>query len=114
MKQLKHLKLNEKKALEELVKVLKEKYRDKIKEIRLFGSKVRDKVNHESDLDIFILFAEDADWKFKDNVARVIYDLILTYDSLFDLTIFSENELKDKRIKSLPFYKNILKEGVLI
>jgi len=114
MKQLKYLKSNEKKAIKELVKVLKKKYGNKIKEIRLFGSKARGEVNDESDLDVFILFDKDVDWKFKDNVARLIYGIILTYDSLFDLTIFSENELKDKRIKSLPFYKNIMKEGMLI
>ena len=114
MKQLKYLKQNEIKAIEELLGILSEKYGNKIKEIRLFGSKVKGEGDNESDIDIFILFDKKIDWKFKDDISRLVYDTVLKFDVLFDLSIFSKDELKDKKIRSLPFYINIINEGILL
>lgn len=113
-KDLKYLNLKELEAIKELKRRLKETYGEKLKEIRLFGSKARGDFDPESDIDIFLLFNSDIDWKFENEVWDLAYEIDLQFGVLFNVIIFSTKQLKDPKMRILPFFRSVKKEGVKV
>lgn len=111
---LKHLAPNELKAIKRLKSLLGKKYGQRIKEIKIFGSKARGDYETDSDIDVFIVFNEDIDWCFEREVSDLVYNIDLEYDVLFNLIIYSKRRLGEKRIESLPFIRNVKREGIRI
>ena len=114
MRELKHLLAKEQEALNELVQILREKYGDEIETIKLFGSKSRGDSELDSDLDVFIIFARDVDWKFKDEIYDLIFPINLKYDVFISVRIYSKVRLQEKRVQALPFIQNVQKQGIEI
>jgi len=112
MKKLRYLKTNEKQALNELIDKLKIQFKTQLHEIKLFGSKARGDFDESSDIDVFIVFNREVDWKFKDQIYSLIFDIDLKYDVFISARIYSAKRLVEKRMKALPFIQNVHKEGV--
>jgi len=112
MKTLKYLTANEKNALTELVSILKDKYKQQLKEIKLFGSKIRGDFNEASDVDVFIVFNNNVDWKFKEKIYDLIFDIDLKYDVYISARVYSVQSLNITNIRELPFIKNVVEHGV--
>ncbi len=94
-------------ALNEFVKALKDKYKDKIKKIILFGSYARGDYNEESDIDILIIGNVP-----QRDVSFLSAEILLKYGEVISAIVKTEEEFK--RYKNFSFYKNVLKEGVII
>lgn len=109
---LKYLTSRESLALHELLENLKSNFRHQLKEIKIFGSKVRGDFDETSDIDVFIVFDRDVDWKFKDQIYALIFDIDLKYDVLISARIYSAQKLAEKRMQALPFIKNVHEQGV--
>jgi predicted nucleotidyltransferase len=114
IKNLNHLTKSEVDAILELKKRLRENFGKKLREIRIFGSKVRGDFDKESDIDIFVVFDREVDWDFENKVSHIAYDIDLEFGVLFNLIIFSAARLKEPKYKILPFIQNVKKEGVKI
>jgi predicted nucleotidyltransferase len=114
LSELKHLSEKEIKALQELKKRLKDTFGKELKEIRIFGSKVRGDFDSESDIDIFLVFDRKVDWEFENKVFGLAYELDLEFGVLFNIVIFSSESLREHKYKILPFVKSVKKEGVKI
>lgn len=112
--QLSHLEKQEIAAIKELKQSLKTAFGKELKEIRIFGSKVRGDFDEESDIDIFLVFDRDVDWRFKDVVYELVYEIDLKYDVLFNVIIYSAKELKNPKIKMLPFIRAVQRGGVKV
>lgn len=112
MKSLRFLKTDEKQALNELIDKLKRRYKNQLLDIKLFGSKVRGDFDAASDIDVFIVFDCDVDWKFKDQIYALIFDIDLKYDVLISARIYSKKKLIEKRMQALPFIQNVQEHGV--
>jgi predicted nucleotidyltransferase len=99
---------NKRRALESFVKVLKEKYGDRIHKIILFGSTARGEAEEESDVDILII----ADGVTQKEVSKIAFQILLKYGVVISSIV--EDKLQFEKYKDYSFHRNILKEGVKI
>jgi predicted nucleotidyltransferase len=104
---------NERKALFELKKRLKEKFGDKLKRIILYGSKARGDSDPGSDIDVLIEFSE-TDRETNDTVSHIAFSVGLEYDVLIVDTVHTTAELEKRKKVWMPFIENVIKDGVLI
>jgi len=100
---------NEKKALKELQKYLKNNYG--LVDFKLYGSKSRGTDQPESDLDIMIVL-EDLSPEIESEIDDLIFELNLEYDCLITSLYFSLNEIEYGALAESPIYKKIKQEGV--
>jgi predicted nucleotidyltransferase len=103
----------------EVVNKVKDKagdiFGDKLIDVILFGSYARGEQSSESDLDIMLVLNMSSMElkKFRDTIVDIEVDLSLEYDIVLSIMLQSEFEFK-KYDKVLPFFINVLNEGVSI
>ncbi len=98
---------NKRRALESFVRVLKEKYGDRIYKIILFGSTARGEAEEESDIDVLII----ADGVTQKEVSKIAFQILLNGEVISSIV---EDKLQFEKYKDYSFHRNILKEGVEI
>ena len=99
---------SKRRSLESFVKVLKEKYGDKIHRIILFGSTARGEAEEESDIDVLVI----ADGVTQKEVSKVAFQILLKYGEVISPIVESKQQFE--KYKDYSFHKNILREGVEI
>ena len=99
MDKYKYLTTNEKHALDELIQSLRKKFGNRLMRIKLFGSKMRGDFDNASDIDLFLIFNSKVDWRFKDLVYDIIFEINLKYDVFISTRIYSSTRLKENKIK---------------
>jgi len=97
--------------IQQLKKVLKSKYGDRIKDVVLFGSQASGTAALHSDYDILIITQEKPDWRFEREISNICYGIELEHDIFIDTLIISELELEKIRGKQ-PIYQNALRMGI--
>jgi predicted nucleotidyltransferase len=75
----------------------------------LFGSRANNTFNQDSDYDIAIILNEKIDWKVKDNIREVIYDIMLENDIVIDSHIYSKKEID---LSITPLRESIKSTGI--
>lgn len=88
---------------------------DKLDGIILFGSYARGDFDEESDIDVMALVDMDRSslGKFRRTVSAMANDIDLKYDVL--LSIKLQDKITFEKYRDiLPFYRNVLKEGVRV
>ena len=75
----------------------------------LFGSRANNTFNEDSDYDIAIILNEEVDWRVKDKVSGVVYDIMLEHDIIIDSHIFIKNEIESP---ITPLRESIKLDGV--
>jgi len=87
---------------------------DKLVDVILFGSYARGDYDRESDIDIMVRVNVDRhdlyEYRKKMNAAN---ELSLEHDIVVS-TKLQDNFIFERYKNSLPFYQNVMKEGVLI
>lgn len=107
-----------KSILDEYVQGLLKILGNDLEQIILYGSYARGEQNDNeeiSDIDIMILVKSDAT-KIKNIEKKILdysYDLDLQYDILLS-PIVENIDVFNKRAQYMTFYKNVIKEGVLL
>ena len=91
---------------------------DKLKKIILYGSYARGDYEQYSDIDIMVLADireddEDERMDIRNKMVRISSDLGLEYDVLISI-IVKNHDFFYSWIDVLPFYRNVLKDGVLL
>lgn len=82
-------------VLRKLKHLLQQHFPDAIRDIILFGSSAKGAARDDSDYDVLIVLNNnDYDWKFRDEVTDVVYDLELADDILVDKHLISVDELE--------------------
>jgi len=102
---------NEKKAVETLHGKLKERF--DVREMRLFGSKVRGQADPDSDVDIMIELAERSP-EIESEIDDITFEVNLKNDAFITTIVFGQDELENGPMKESPIYKIIQKEGILV
>lgn len=102
-----------KKATEEFVKRVKEKYRDKVGKIILFGSYARGDYAKESDIDILVITSEKR-FKMQKNISGIAVDILLETGVYISPKAVSTEEYDFMKKINTGFYQNIAREGVAI
>jgi predicted nucleotidyltransferase len=90
-------------------------YGDQLKQVYLYGSYARGDYNEESDIDIVALidsdFSDIQRIKLRKKLTSFSSHLGLKYDVLISPSIINYNTFNEY-VDVLPYYQNILKEGV--
>jgi len=82
-------------------------------DVFLFGSQAKNKETPDSDYDILILLKTKKDWRTKEAIIDICYDIDLKYDILIDPHILSEEELLTPRGKQ-PVFINAMQNGLRV
>ena len=102
--------------LKEITETAKETFSEKLDSVILYGSYARGDYTPESDVDIMILvrgIAPEELWKYKEPIIQKESELGLQYDMLISATI-KDIETFSKYLDVLPFYQNVMKEGIKV
>lgn len=99
----------------EIEKAARELLGDKLTKVILYGSYARGDYDEESDIDFALISTiPNSDIPFyNDRIGEITSRLGIKYLSVISLMIIS-TETFDKYRDVLPFYMNIIKEGIVI
>lgn len=82
-----------------------------IREILVFGSKARGDANEDSDLDILVLI-EGGNWRLKDEIADVAYDLAIGTDVVPSVMVYTVAEWNHLDRVGSPFRDAVVNDAV--
>ncbi len=101
--------------LDRMIIVYKNVYKDAIEGIYLYGSYARDDFTPESDIDIVAIVKGQRVLLQKQlkKIWDIASDIGLEYEVVVSPTVIPLNEFENYK-NILPYYKNILEEGVKI
>lgn len=98
---------------DELIQGLRDIFANNIEAIILYGSVARNESTPESDIDIAVIVKKGMDIETKDRFICWAADMDLRYDRVFSIVDIEKENLQ-KWGKSLPFYQNVQKEGIVL
>jgi len=90
---------------------LKEKFKDKIERIIIFGSYVRGDYDKESDIDILVIVNDE---KIEKDVRKVAYSFIPKVGRLISVKVIEKKLFDAMRKEKFSFIRSIEKEGISI
>jgi len=104
--------MDEKKIIiRDLKNHLSQHFRDEIIQVILFGSQAINQENPESDYDVLVILKSKPDWRVKERIIDLCYDIDLKYDIFIDVHLLSEDELMELRGKQ-PVFLNAIQNGI--
>jgi len=88
---------------------------DRLHNIILYGSYARGDYDDESDIDIMVLadIKDEEIYPFRKIVRQISNDVSLDFGTTVSLSLNDKN-IFDSRVNILPFYRNVITEGVTI
>ncbi len=98
---------------EELVQGLTDIFENNISMIILYGSVARGSATKESDIDIAIVVRSQIDDATKKRFLSWAADMDIRYERVFSIVDIQESNMS-KWEETLPFYRNIKKEGIVL
>ena len=101
------------KQLSEMCKEIGEIYEDVIEEIILYGSYVRGQETSESDIDIAIILRLPQTDEQHEKMTDIVVDYELELGTTLSVISIEQDNFNEWK-STLPFYKNIVKEGILL
>lgn len=101
------------KALQEFLKIAKQKHSDKIEQIILFGSLARGETTEESDIDILVI-TSGSRFEMQKNLSEIAVDILLKTGEYISAKAVSTEEYSFMEKINTGFYQNIAKEGVVV
>ena len=103
---------NEREAIREAKKMLKEKF--PVKEVILFGSKARGDSDEESDIDLLLLTTKPLHWKERHAIVEALFDVEMKYDVVISIVVNTVYDWNEGICTVLPIREEINREGVVI
>jgi predicted nucleotidyltransferase len=100
---------HEKKAIEELKKILTKKYR--LLDFRLFGSKATGTEVEGSDVDVMIVLSKTSP-DIESQIDDFIFEINLKHECLITALYFSQEELESGPLAESPIYRKIQQQGI--
>ncbi|WP_048146088.1 nucleotidyltransferase domain-containing protein [Methanoplanus limicola] len=100
--------LNTAKKFSELIRL---KFRDKIKDIIVFGSVARHEETEMSDIDILVI-TKISDFRLKHSIISEAFDMSIESGHYISVKVLDETEYQKK--KYLSFFRNISADGIAV
>ena len=104
---------NKLEILKSFVDELKNNYKEKIIKIILYGSVARGEEREDSDIDVLIITNYDS-FKMQKLVSDVVIKILLEYGVYISAKVLSVEEFNQIKKLNTSFYRNILKDGVVV
>ena len=95
------------KLIEELNSELKKLYPD-YKGVYFHGSRLKGKAQDDSDYDLVFIFNREIDWRFEEEIWRIVYNYDLKYNIIIDARIYSTTKIKSPLT---PFKESVLSKS---
>lgn len=98
-----------------VIQASKELFADKINRIILYGSYARGDFNMESDVDILIILngSQENVGLYRKEVNKIASRISLANDIEVSLLLIDQQSFEE-RIDVLPFYQNVMREGIAL
>ena len=103
----------DKAALQELVSGITDIIKGDIIKVILYGSVARGTSEADSDVDVMLILKREMDNFTEDKLSDFIVDMNLKYNKVFSVIDVKTEEF-EKWGNTLPFYKNVNKEGIVL
>lgn len=106
---------NVNKEIQAFVNQVKEILGKRLKKVILYGSYARGDYNKQSDVDIMILtdLSFEEIEEYRDRISDIAYDIELDTGIILS-PVIKNIEKYNSRIRFVPFYKNVEREGVVL
>jgi predicted nucleotidyltransferase len=111
IEKLSFLTQEERTAVMEFAELIRKRFGSMIKEIILFGSKVRGKSEKESDIDILLVLSS-LSWEIKKSISEQAAEENMKHNVLISTVRYDASTWDDPVIKASPFAKTVRREGV--
>lgn len=105
--------MDDKKILNELRGLLTAKFPGIIEKVILYGSRATGKPNIFSDHDVLIILKSSYDWRLKQLIQEICWEIDYKYDILTDVKVISLAELQTIKGKQ-PYITDAMQYGVAI
>lgn len=100
----------EKAAIEEAKRLIMEKF--PVVQVILFGSKARGDDDEESDIDLLLLTSRSLDWRERQCVGDVLFEIEMRYDVVIGFMAVPEGEWRHGLYTVLPIHDDVEREGM--
>ena len=101
----------ERRAIEAFLKQVRRAYPQRVKQMRLFGSKARGDSHAGSDIDI-LLIVDEEDWRFRHAISNIAADVSLAHDVLIEPRVIGQARWDKMHRHRFALYENVQAEGV--
>ncbi len=108
---MRKLNRQEKYLLEKIKQVISAKYN--LYKIYYHGSRVKGNANEYSDYDVLIILKDDVDWKIKDKIYDLLYDIELENDVIIDTQIYNQKEITSGKYRISLFVQDVMNKGIV-
>lgn len=83
--------------------------------VKLYGSAARGEMEELSDIDIYIELPDDIDVDaIKEQLSDIAWEIGFEYDQVIQEVIYQKSEIWGSPLRSSPFIKAVLREGVTL
>jgi len=103
---------NEREAVEEATRILKERF--PVRDVILFGSKVRGESSKDSDIDLLLLTTQPIHWKERHAIVDALFEVEMRYDVVINIVVNTVHDWHEGMCTVLPIHEEINREGVTI
>mgnify|MGYP000100092911 CR=1 FL=1 len=79
----------------------------------LFGSKAKNSADKFSDIDVLVILKK-VTTKIEEKIFEIGFEIGLKQDVVFGIVVEEERFLNSSLAKTMPFYKNVYREGIEI
>jgi len=93
---------------------VRQRYREKLELIMLFGSRVKGDFDEESDLDVLVVVEGDDRWPYWREITDLTSDLLLDYEVNISALVLDEEHYQWLMEHRTAIYHNTTREGVLL
>ncbi len=101
-------------AIHELKKRLLDRYGGRLVRFIVHGSYARGEHTPDSDIDIMISLTGDVNSQTEIDIWNVALEVDIRYDVVFDVQVYSEEDILHTIIGATPYVETVLKEGVTV
>lgn len=113
LKYFSQLSAEERAAVLEFTERLRERFGSVIKQVILFGSKVRGESGRLSDIDILIVLTH-LSWEIKKTISELAAEENLKHNVLISTVRYDIKTWENPIIKASPFGKSVREEGICL
>jgi len=107
------LPIQERQAIEEFMRCVRQTFSRQVEQMILFGSKARGENNLYSDIDV-LLVTDNEDWRFCHAISDIAADVSLHYDVLIEPHVIEQTRWERMRRGRFVLRETVRNEGIAL